>query len=254
MNLFEAIFVRKSVRSYLNTAIEEQVLDNILNQFKDTKSLFGETESELVIWDNRKGQYVRMSAFGVKAPYYLALYSDEWDRARMNAGYLMEQMSLYLCSIGLGSCFVGNPVVAKELQRKGSKKLMLVLAFGKPQKSCTRSPKEAKRLELNKLCAFKETPKYWMSQLLEVARLAPSTFNSQPWRFVVLDNRMHIYSKKPKFEYMRKWDEINFGILFSHMMVAAEEMWMDVDLIRLEELAHKQFPNTEYVLSAVLRS
>ena len=93
-----------------------------------------------------------------------------------------------------------------------------------------------------------------MNQLLEVARLAPSSFNSQPWRFVVFDNCMHIYCKKQKLEYLSKWNEINFGILFSHMMVAAEELWIDVDLIRLEEITHKQFSNSEYILSAVLKA
>ncbi len=254
MNTFEAIFVRKSVRNYQHAEVESSVLEDIQKQFNEMDGLCEGTESELLIIDNRKGQYKMLGVLGVKAPYYMALYSDEFDRCLMNAGYLMEQMSLYLCSIGLGSCFVAKPMVPKELQLRGTKKLMLVLAFGKAQKSCTRTPESANRMEISKICAFKEKPKYWMNQLLEVARLAPSSFNSQPWRFVVLDNCMHIYSKKQKLEYLRKWDEVNFGILFSHMMVAADELWIDVDLIRLEEITHKQFPNTEYVLSAVLKS
>ncbi len=254
MNTFEAIFVRKSVRSYQHTELNSSILEDIQARFKEIKGLCEGTESELLILDNSKGQYKIFSVLGAKAPYYLALYSDEFDRCMMNAGYLMEQMSLYLCSIGLGSCFVGKPIVTKDLQIRGTKKLMLVLAFGKAQKSYIRDSGTANRMEVNKLCFFKEKPKYWMNQLLEVARLAPSSFNSQPWRFVVLDNCMHIYCKKQKLEYLRKWNEINFGILFSHMMVAADELWIDVDLIRLEEVTHKQFPNTEYVLSAVLRT
>ena len=37
------------------------------------------------------------------------------------------------------------------------------------------------------------------------------------------------------------------------MMTAAEEMWLDVDLIRLDELSQKNFQNNQYVLSAILR-
>ncbi len=254
MNLFDAIFVRKSVRSYLNVALDSQVLDDILRQFGEINGLFDTTESELVIWDNTKGQHKVLGLFGVRAPYYLALYSEDKDRAKMNAGYLMEQVALYLCCKGLGSCFVGSAIVSKEKRERNNKKLMLVMAFGKAQKEATRRREAAKRLPMEKLCAFKDKPKYWTNQLLEVARLAPSSMNSQPWRFVVLDNRMHVYSKKQKITYFKQWDEVNFGILFSHMMVAAEEMWIDVDLIRLEEVAHKQFPNTEYVMSAVLKS
>ncbi len=254
MNTFDAIFVRKSVRRYQHTELETKVLESIQARFEEITGLCQGAESELLILDNKKGQCKMLGAFGIRAPYYLALYSEEFDRCMMNAGYLMEQMSLYLCSIGLGSCFVANPILSKGLQKRGSKKLMLVLAFGKAQNSCTRDRDSANRMELNKLCVFKEKPKYWMNQLLEVARLAPSSFNSQPWRFVILDNCMHVYGKKQKLECLKKWNEINFGILFSHMMVAAEELWIDVDLIRLEEVTHKQSLNAEYVLSAVLRT
>ena len=49
-------------------------------------------------------------------------------------------------------------------------------------------------------------------------------------------------------------DEINFGILFANMMTVAEELWLDVDLIRLDNISQKTFPNTEYILSAILKA
>ena len=41
--------------------------------------------------------------------------------------------------------------------------------------------------------------------------------------------------------------------MYANMMVAAEELWLDVDLIRLEEISQKNFPNSQYMLSAILR-
>ena len=76
----------------------------------------------------------------------------------------------------------------------------------------------------------------------------------QPWRFVVYDNRIHIFSKKHSVEKLRKWDEVNFGIMFANMMVAAEELWLDVDLIRLGDISQKNFSNNQYVLSAILKA
>ena len=93
-----------------------------------------------------------------------------------------------------------------------------------------------------------------MKQLLEAARLAPSSFNSQPWRFVVYDNRIHVFAKKHNMNHLGRYEEMNFGIMFSHLMVVAEELWLDVDLIRLEDITHKNFPNNQYVLSAILRT
>lgn len=253
MNLYEAIFVRKSVRSYTNDPLTPQMLEDILKQFDEIKGLFGGIETELAIFDNRTGQYKMLGLLGVKAPYYLVLYSEEKDRALMNAGYLMEQLSLYLYTRGLGSCFVGTPILKKKYQRRGNKKLMTVLAFGKAKGSCIRKQAEARRLSLNELCVYKETPRQWMNQLLEAARMAPSSMNSQPWRFVVFDSRIHIFSKKNANDRLGKSNELNFGIMFSHMMVVAEEIWLDVDLIRLEEITQKNFPNNQYVLSAILR-
>ena len=253
MNLYEAIFVRKSVRSYTNDSLTPQMLEDILKQFDEIKGLFGGIETELAIFDNRTGQYKMLGLLGVKAPYYLVLYSEEKDRALMNAGYLMEQLSLYLYTRGLGSCFVGTPILKKKYQRRGNKKLMTVLAFGKAKGSCIRKQAEARRLSLNELCVYKETPRQWMNQLLEAARMAPSSMNSQPWRFVVFDSRIHIFSKKNANDRLGKSNELNFGIMFSHMMVVAEEIWLDVDLIRLEEITQKNFPNNQYVLSVILR-
>ena len=38
------------------------------------------------------------------------------------------------------------------------------------------------------------------------------------------------------------------------MMTVAEELWLDVDLIRLDNISQKTFPNTEYILSAILKA
>ncbi len=254
MNLYEAIFVRKSVRSYTMDALNTQIFEGLRKYYEDIKDLFGGIATELEVLDNRQGQYKRLSAFTVKAPYYLALYSEEKDRAQMNAGYLMEQLVLYLCSKGIGTCFVGSLLVKHSMLRKGDKKLMVLVAFGKSRGSHTRRPIDAKRLELKELCVYKEVPRQWMKQLLEAARLAPSSMNSQPWRFVVYDSRIHIFSKKRSMERLKRWDEVNFGIMFANMMVVAEELWLDVDLIRLEEITQKNFPNNQYVLSAILRT
>ena len=58
MNLFEAIFVRKSVRSYTNEGISPKVLEDILKQFDEINGLFGGVETELAIFDNRQNDSV----------------------------------------------------------------------------------------------------------------------------------------------------------------------------------------------------
>ena len=254
MNLYEAICVRKSVRSYTGEALSPQLLDKVKAHYRELTGLFGGIETEISVLDNRRGQQRMLSLFSVKAPYYLVFYSEEAPRYLMNMGYLMEQMVLYMCSLGIGTCFIGSNKIKKELQEKDGRKMVGIVAFGKSKGSHVRKQAEAKRLSIDQLCIFKEVPRQWMRQLLESARLAPSAMNDQPWRFVVYDNRIHIFSKKHKAEQLRKWDEVNFGIMFANLMTAAEEMWLDVDLIRLEDISQKNFPNSQYVLSAILKS
>ena len=230
MNLYEAIFVRKSVRNYCFDTLPPQTLDKIWEHYKEMPALFSGIGVDMAILDNRKGQERMLSMFSVKAPYYMAFYSEESERYLMNVGYIMEQMVLYLCSIGLGTCFIGSNRVKKAELEKNGKRLV------------------------EDLCVFKEVPRQWMTQMLEAARLSPSSMNSQPWRFVVYDNRIHIFSKKHSVEKLRKWDEVNFGIMFANMMVAAEELWLDVDLIRLGDISQKNFSNNQYVLSAILKA
>lgn len=249
MNTYEAIFVRRSVRKYRMEAIPGEVLDEISAYYMGIRSIFAGIETEISILENLTHSR-RYGPWGIKAPYYLAIYSEDKDRKMMNAGYIMEQMSLYLSVKGLGSCFFGSAVVPRALREKNGKQLVILLAFGKARGECFRERGEAKRLPLEKIYAGKEQPKQWMLQLMEAARMAPSSLNSQPWRFLVHDSRIHIFEVNAGGHGSR-FREFDFGVMFSHLMIAADEFWQDVDLIRLEDISQKNFRNSEYVLSVI---
>ena len=253
MNLYEAIYARKSVRSYVFDPIPENVLDEIRAFYKEIHSLFENIDTELEVLDNRRKNIRRMSLFGVSAPYYLAFYSEEAPRYLMNAGFYMQQLSLFLCRIGYGSCFLGATKLKKDLEQKNGKKLVALLAFGKSKGSWTRNPIDANRLSMDQLCVFKEPPGQYIQSLLETARLAPSGMNTQPWRFVVFENKIHIFSKKYMTRRFQELGEIDFGILFANLMITSDELWLDLDLIRLENIALKYFPNNTYILSALVK-
>lgn len=254
MNLSEAIYVRKSVRNFIMEPISASILEDIGNFYQEVPRLFPGIDTELGIIDNSRGELRLKGLFGVKAPYYLALYSQITDKYQMNAGFILEQLCLYLTAKGFGSCIMSGAVVKGSQTMRDAKKLVMMVAFGKSRGAHTRQQNEAKRLSLGELCVYKEPPKEWALKILEAARLAPSSYNSQPWRFVVYAKRIHIFSKKVNVERLKKWDELNFGIMFAHMMIVAEELWLDLDLIRLEDISQKTFSKNQYVLSAVLKS
>lgn len=255
MNLYEAIYVRRSVRKFRMEPLDDKTMQGIAAFIKDMEPLFPEIKTSIGMIDNLAGKSKFQGVANVSAPYYLAVYTEEKEKCEMNAGYIMQQLSLYLTARGIGSCYQG---MARKRDRKMEDEglsCVLVLAFGYPKSSAVRQDYEARRLSLEELCAYKERPKSHIKELLETARLAPSSFNSQPWRFVVYENRFHIFSKKPVGgrHLFNKHNEINFGIMLANIMVAAEEIWVDVDLIKLNNITHKSLPNNQYVISVLMR-
>jgi nitroreductase len=192
--------------------------------------------------------------FAVHAPYYIAFFSNEAPKYLMNSGYMIQQMSLYLTTIGLGSCIIGSTRIRKEYQKRNGKRLIALMAFGKAKGAITRQKNEARRCRMEELCVCKEAPGKWTRQILEAGRMAPSAMNLQPWRFVVLKEKIHIFSRKHLTNNLNRFDELNFGILFANMTITAEELWVDMDLIRLENLSQKEYPNNHYVLSAIIKN
>ena len=254
MNLYETIFVRRSVRSYSMEPLENKTMNEIMKFQKELIPLFPDivTKIEVINALEKPGQIKGL--FKVKAPYYMALYSEQKEKFELNAGYIMEQISLFLGSKGIGSCFLGGAKKKKD-SSTDTCKFVIMMAFGKPKGEYIKKDEEPKRMDLKDLCVYKETPRAWVEEVLKAARLSPSSFNSQPWRFVVYENRIHLFEKKSKLltKAAERWTEFNFGIMLSHIMIVMEERWIDIDFIKLDNISHKMVPNNKYVLSIILR-
>lgn len=253
MNLYEAIFLRKSHRDFINEEVESETLAEIGAFYEEAPKLFPGIKTEIGITDNTDGRHAPKGFFGVKAPYYLTLYSEKKDRYLMNAGCICEQISLFMLTLDLGSCFLGSVRYKKDVRTRDDMEAVIVMAFGKVNGPLTRRAAEARRLSIRELCSVREEPRRWTQDILEVARLAPSAFNAQPWRFVVMGSRIHFFSKKKDFARPGKWDEFDFGCLFAHVLIASDELWLDVDLIRLENISQKNFKTSQYVLTAIIK-
>lgn len=253
MDLYDAIFARKTVEKFTSEKICSEDIEKIRRNFNNVKGIFENIRTEMVFLDNTEGKYIKKGLLGRAAPYYLVFYSEEAPRYLMNIGSLMQQMALYICTKGYGSGYVTKLRIPEKLKKHGSLVYAGMLEFGVAKGDYIRKKTEVDRLHMNELCIFSEQPKQWVRQLLEAARYAPSYLNDQPWRFLVSRDRIHILAKNHKSEQMIKWTEKNVGILLANIMVAAEVLWLDVDFIRLEDFTQKNFPRAAYVLSAILK-
>lgn len=135
MNLYEAIGCRHSVRKYTDREVTEKLRGQILSYFDKTSRLNDRIRVEAVIFDNTKKKADVHGLWKVDAPYYLAIYSDQEEGCERNAGYLMEQMVLYMTAKGIGTCYLGSVQPAQKV--RGGKRCLMMVAFGYPRASFT---------------------------------------------------------------------------------------------------------------------
>jgi len=254
MNMYDIIFSRKSIRSYYQEAIDWDILEDILNFADSLPMLTKDIKVEFKLISNIEQNQGFNGPFAVRAPYYIVLSSEKKDDYLLNAGYLMQQLSLYIETKELGTCFLGAASPGWGLKKTMRFDYVIALAFGKSKVPLYRDAFLAKRSPENELVVYKEEVSSDIRKMLEAARLAPSAYNGQPWRFVVYKNRIHIFAKKnPWFaKPLYKLKMIDIGIMLANMLIAAEELWLDVKLAKSDSVMNKSFQNNEYVLTLLI--
>ena len=254
MNMFETIFSRKSIRSFYQEIIDWEIIEDILKFADGLPMLTKDIEVEFKLISNIEKNQGFNGPFAVKAPYYISLSSEMKDDYLLNAGYLMQQLSLYIEAKGLGTCFLGAASPGWPLKNTMKYDYVIALAFGKSKEPLYRDSVLAKRSPENELVIYKEEVSPDVRKMLDAARLAPSAYNTQPWRFVVYKNRIHIFVKKNPW-FVRPLDKlkmIDIGIMLANMTIAAEELWVDIKLSKSDAMISKSLRNNEYVLTVLI--
>ena len=130
----------------------------------------------------------------------------------------------------------------------------MVVAFGMGRECIERDVKEVRRMRLQDMMVAKEEIGEDMKTLLRTARLAPSAFNAQPWRFVFYHNRIHVFERK-QWKWMPaigKTKDFDIGVVLSHFVLAAEELWLQCEVQRMESISEKNMRNYEYAATIVI--
>jgi nitroreductase len=127
-DLYEAIFKRKSVRKYAPGQLDAATMQNVVSKLADLKPLLPELRTELRVMTNPE---VR-GMFKVNAPHFLAFFSEVKDGYATNAGFMMQQMDLFLSASGIGSCWQGGPKPIRESREASELEFVTLLAFGPP--------------------------------------------------------------------------------------------------------------------------
>lgn len=243
--LYETIFKRQSIRSYKNESLTEKTLEKISSFIDNVESINEDIEIETKIVN---GKVVR-NLLPIKAPYYLLFFSEQKEGYLTNAGFMLQQVDLFLSHHGIGSCWVGLAKPKKEIKKNSDLEYVITLGFGKPDTKLHReSVKEFKRKSLNEIKKGKGK-----DQLIEAARLAPSATNNQPWFFEVTDDKINVYCNKPNFIkalFYKKINKIDIGIAICHIWLAARYFNQKPEII-YEEKETQNTPEGYYYISTV---
>ena len=202
------IYERKSCRNYSKEGLSREDFKFIRNSIDNAKRLDPSINFRYEILDpeamNIKTRW--------KAPYYLAIYSEEKGLYKQNIGFVFEQVTLDMLERGIGSCWVGmaSPSVKKP-------DYVISIAFGKSN-DATRNRTEFKRKELSQISDVED-------ERLIPANLAPSAVNSQPWYFKSASYGYDVYQVKHnplKRKVFGKWGPVDVGIALSHLYIEYE--------------------------------
>lgn len=216
--LYNAIFKRKSVRKYDLTPLSDEKMNRVQEYARGIKPLDESIHYEISYLETDKVK----SIMPIKAPHYICLYSEKKDKYLLNAGFLLQQIDLFLSANDLGSCWLGMAKPSKDVpELKNGMEFIVMIAFGNATEPVHRQNiSEFKRNSISDITSIKEA-----DQLLEPVRIAPSAGNSQPWYFSG-DAKEIIVSRKKlniiKAQLYGRMNQIDIGIALFHLWLSIE--------------------------------
>lgn len=209
--MVDTIYRRRSVRAYTDQPVEN--VQEILDFIATAKPLHPDIRVQTRIVDKAQVRFY----MPWKSPQLLAIYSETKPGYLENVGFLFQQVDLYLQSRGLGSCWMGLGKVRERLEDLGDLEFVILIAFGWPKHNDLRTgASDFKRNGPEEIADYADS-------LLEPARLAPSSTNSQPWYFVHGEDAIHVYRNRAgllRHKMLGNMNQIDMGIALAHLYVS----------------------------------
>ncbi len=211
MTLYETIFVRRSVRQYDQSPLDEHTLDGIRQYLADTARMEGQHAAFKIVTADEVS--------GGAAPYYILGYCDQDAAAYANLGYVLQKTDLHLQSAGFGSLWMG---MAKPKEKEPD--YSILLAFGNTDVPPRLSGQGFNRLPISEISDTDNA-------VAEAVRLAPSAVNSQPWKLFFEEGKValrYFGRGMMKLVLKKKLNKIDLGIAARHAELALQNEGKEV--------------------------
>lgn len=220
----EAIIARRSVRQYTGEPISEEMLEKIEEFAVSVTPLHSDIRLTVEIMDEE--DYFRaFKGFGLhRSCHYLVIRSADKPGYLENAGFIGQQIILYLTEKDIGSCWLGMASPRAE-DGAGLLPYVATICFGRADNTpLRRSAEDAKRKHLDEI-VYGKISDPTLLRLLDAGRLAPSAVNRQPVRYKTQSNNIYIYRKRGTFTFaqMERMQGIDVGAAMANIFVEADE-------------------------------
>lgn len=271
MDIRNAMVKRKSVRTYKEEPIPQDIIQKLNDYIDNVKGPFNtQMRFKIVDMDN-VSQGIKLGTYGVikGAKTYICAIARKEKRMEENLGYVFEKIILYATSLGLATCWLGGTFRKSEFGKAagaGENELTPVITpigYENEKKSVVDSlmvaiAKPANRKDWSELFfdkdftrPLKKEEAGMFKECFEMIRIAPSASNRQPWRIVRNENTFHFFICRNKgYGKMFNYDiqKLDVGISMCHFELTAQESgisgkWIDMN----PNLACP--PDTEYLIS-----
>lgn len=232
MNYQTLILNTKSVRDFKKDVVKNADLKIIKDYANDCKRLVSSIDFEVRIMSNNE-VYLTLDGIAgykghmVEAPSYMVLLSTASNGYIENAGYIGQELIFKATEIGVDSCwvtFLDSKAVKEKLNLVSEKEVVGIIALGfedNKAKAIKTTLNSAYRLGLDEIVYLNEWGKGADNTALEergildafaFARLAPSAWNKQPWRFLIHGENVILAVKKGEEVYSYE-EKIAAGVI-----------------------------------------
>lgn len=227
MELYDAIFYRKSIKKYSKNRVSIAMFEEIKNLCEDIDLLDKDIKVKahpILKGDSLK--FIIKKKSRIVAPHYVLITSEiqeEIDGHLESVGFAGEKIVLSLTELGLASCWIGEYFDKKGINdfvhlEEGEEPIALI-AFGFPDAKENLFRNNEEKIERKSIKDIsKHLDEKWI-KAIECVRLAPSYKNTQPWRFYSEHNVLNIYRKRVGEANISK---IDMGIALRHFEIGCK--------------------------------
>lgn len=244
---------RKSIRDYKKKKLDSKSMENVMSLMGEIQEEANNEYFDFILFENGEKVHNSLKGIGgyagvmIESPHYIGIRLKEVsEESVINASYYSEKLMGRLSNLNLGSCWLSIRDVDREIKAvvlgEENKNIAYLVALGYPKaKNPFINEASSSRLGVGEI-VFKEEfgqsidiielENRGLDDLFYYVRFAPSSFNNQPWRFVLEKDKVILllaYSDKNRVSLM------DAGIIMYYFESLARTIGIENDWVLIDE-------------------